>query len=278
MKLLITILLTLGVCHAEPLTGVDLKLVSDTTAIEPAKPFTVGLHIHHHKDYHTYWQNPGIVGIPTDIEWTLPPGFTAGPIQWPTPEIVDMAGHPAHGFHRDVLLMIQITPPSKIEARNKTLHAEISWMACAKTCHPGNTSLSLTLPTGKATPSDSRPLFTTAKEKLPTPLTNWSVKLLSPPNAPTIRLLLSSKANPATKLEHLYFFSSDGQVSSDRPQRLTQKATGKFILTLERSEYGPENPSHLPGILSTATPIARNGDKAARINPAYLDKKQPATP
>lgn len=278
MRHLILLMLSMSICHAAPLTGADLKLVSDTTAVEASKPFTVGLHIHHHKGYHTYWQNPGIVGVPTDIAWTLPPGFTTDPIQWPTPEVVDMAGHPAHGFHRDVLLMVQITPPSEITSKDITLRAEINWMACAKTCHPGNTSLSLTLPTGKTTPSVSRPLFKKAKEELPTPLANWSVNLLSSPSAPTIRLLLVPQAHPPAKLENLYFFSSDGQVSSDRPQKLSPQVKGAYTLILERSEYGPEKASHLPGVLSTTTPIAKNGDLPARINPAYSDKNQPVTP
>lgn len=61
------LLLTIGTlsCPAAPPTkGIDLQLLSKVRSIQPGNPFKVGLHIHHHDGYHTYWQNPGIVGIP----------------------------------------------------------------------------------------------------------------------------------------------------------------------------------------------------------------------
>ena len=238
--------------QAEPLEGVDLKLLSETSGIQPGKPFTIGLHIHHHKDYHTYWKNPGIVGVPTSLKWTLPNGFTAGPIQWPIPEIVDMAGHPAHGFHQDVLLMVQITPPKEIESNTVTLDAVANWMACAKTCHPGFSSLSLTLPVGETAPPspETKELFQQARKDLPTPLKAWTATVLSPPNAPTILLrLVADKAN-TPPLKTLYFFSDDGQVSSNRPQVLQKEASGQYLLSMERTEFGPDKATLLTGILT----------------------------
>lgn len=40
--------------------------------------------------WHTYWINPGDSGAPTEIRWNLPPGFEAGPIQWPYPERIEL--------------------------------------------------------------------------------------------------------------------------------------------------------------------------------------------
>lgn len=85
--------------------GVELALISEVSAIAPGKALRVGLLVKHQEGYHIYWKNPGIVGIATQLEWTLPEGFVAGPIEWPFPERVDMAGHPARGFYREVLLM-----------------------------------------------------------------------------------------------------------------------------------------------------------------------------
>jgi thiol:disulfide interchange protein DsbD len=280
---LIIILLTIGTLSspAAPSTkGIDLQLLSEVTAIQPGKAFTVGLHIRHHDGFHTYWQNPGVVGIPTQLDWSLPDGFSAGPIQWPYPKIVDMAGHPAHGFHRDVLLMADITPPETIDAKTVTLEANATWMACAKSCHPDNTKLALTLPIAETSSPDTRhdQKFKNARQELPQPMESWNITLLSPPNAPTIHLRLTPKAGTLHALSSLYFFSSDGQVSSDQPQQLDSPAPGTYDLVVKRAEFGPEDAAHLPGILLSSSHLGPERQKFGSINPRFPDKKTPPTP
>ena len=53
--------------------------------VEPGKKVMVGLQIIHKPEWHTYWKNSGDSGQPTDLQWTLPAGVTAGEVQWPTP-------------------------------------------------------------------------------------------------------------------------------------------------------------------------------------------------
>src|SRR4051794_21677835 len=61
------------------------SLVAETTAVVPGKPFTVLVRLKMAEAWHTYWQFEGDIGTPTKVEWQLPKGFTAGPIQWPLP-------------------------------------------------------------------------------------------------------------------------------------------------------------------------------------------------
>jgi DsbC/DsbD-like thiol-disulfide interchange protein len=51
----------------------------------PGQTVWLGLLLDHAPKWHTYWKNPGDSGLPTELQWTLPAGVTAGPIQWPTP-------------------------------------------------------------------------------------------------------------------------------------------------------------------------------------------------
>ena len=53
--------------------------------VTPGKPLWLGLKIEHQRDWHTYWKNPGDSGLPTKLNFTLPDGMLAGPVQWPTP-------------------------------------------------------------------------------------------------------------------------------------------------------------------------------------------------
>src|SRR5271168_3891811 len=64
---------------------VEANLVSETRSLVPGQPLHLAFRQQIQTGWHTYWSNPGDAGLPTTIEWTLPRGFKAGPIMWPTP-------------------------------------------------------------------------------------------------------------------------------------------------------------------------------------------------
>src|SRR5476649_908750 len=65
---------------------VHARLVAEDKAVAPGGGITVALEEKIAPGWHTYWKNPGDAGAPTDIQWTLPPGWKAGAIQWPRPK------------------------------------------------------------------------------------------------------------------------------------------------------------------------------------------------
>src|SRR5688500_10526794 len=73
---------------AQELNGRQLvgpTLVAETDSVAPGQPFTVGIVLILAPGWHTYWQFSGDSGAPPTIEWELPPGFSAGPTQFPLP-------------------------------------------------------------------------------------------------------------------------------------------------------------------------------------------------
>jgi thiol:disulfide interchange protein DsbD len=67
---------------------VQIELLAENTAIRPGDKITVALRQIITPGWHTYWINPGDSGEPTRIDWTLPQGASAGPIQWPLPHAI----------------------------------------------------------------------------------------------------------------------------------------------------------------------------------------------
>src|SRR5580700_6467224 len=65
---------------------VKAELVPEAQSIAPGQRLWVDLHLTMAPGWHTYWRNPGDSGLPTEIAWQLPAGFTAGAIAWPVPE------------------------------------------------------------------------------------------------------------------------------------------------------------------------------------------------
>lgn len=249
----------------EQTTGLKIKLISDQKAIAPNKPFTLGLHLQHQEGYHTYWKSPGIVGLPTSLTWKLPEGFTASEIQWPYPERTLMAGHPCHGYERDVTLLVTISPPEKILPKEVTFTTSAQWMCCAQNCHPGFKDFSITLEVRKAIQENEKnaKLIKKAKEELPKPLKLAGldgIVLQSAKDAQTIELLIAPQAH-----QKPYFFSADGQVSTDKPQSLQIKDDGSIRIIMPRSEYSPEGKTSLPGVLQL-------GNNYFTIDPTYPAK------
>jgi len=158
---------------APPAAGdlVKASLLADTTAIQPGQPFRVGVLLKIAPQWHVYWQNPGEGGIPTTITLRLPEGFAASPVQYPMPLRFSLPGGLyAFGYEDQVMLLVTITPPAKIDSSNVTIGADGNWLVCEKVCVAGDASLSLALPVGATKRADHQDLFNEWSGKLPVPI------------------------------------------------------------------------------------------------------------
>src|SRR5271170_1748892 len=87
---------------------VKTELFADVSAIQPGKPFWLGVRLSIDPGWHIYWKNAGDAGLPTRVKFTLPDGFSAGPLQFPTPHRFDQPGNiVAFGYEDSVLLLTQ---------------------------------------------------------------------------------------------------------------------------------------------------------------------------
>jgi thiol:disulfide interchange protein/DsbC/DsbD-like thiol-disulfide interchange protein len=165
---------------AQVIDGVELvqpSLLADTTAIAAGKPFTVGLRLQMAEHWHTYWQYSGDAGLPTKIDWQLPEGFKAGPIQWPVPEKISSPGDiDNYGYSNEVVLLTEITPPAQLPPGNVTLKAKAEWLVCAAICVPGSKQLDLTLPAGGAAQPANAELFAKYRALVPRPYSEAAAK------------------------------------------------------------------------------------------------------
>jgi thiol:disulfide interchange protein DsbD len=147
---------------------VKAELVADTTAIVPGKSFTVGLLLRMAPGWHTYWKFSGDAGLPTELKWKLPPGWKIGDIQWPIPlKTVDPGDIETYGYENEVLLMQEITPPSKLDTSSAKLSTEASWLVCEKICIPGGTTLQLDLPVASTSQAANTDIFARYRRLLP---------------------------------------------------------------------------------------------------------------
>jgi len=109
------------------------------------KPVWLGLQLQHAKDWHTYWQNPGDSGLPTQLEWQLPEGVTASDVVWPTPKKFPLGPLANFGYDGSVLLPVRITLPANWTGQALTVGLNASWLACRTECIPEEGQFRLTV-------------------------------------------------------------------------------------------------------------------------------------
>jgi thiol:disulfide interchange protein/DsbC/DsbD-like thiol-disulfide interchange protein len=163
----ITLVITIfaGTAHA---AATRATLLLSASAAQPGETVTAAVRLQMDPGWHTYWKHGGDSGGPTRIEWELPPGVTAGEIQWPPPEKYVAEGFTTYVYHDEVLLLVPLKLAENLKLGELTLKAEVSWLECEKLCVPGKESVSATLTIGATTiPSAQQPAIDAALSKLP---------------------------------------------------------------------------------------------------------------
>ena len=254
--LILPALLALAPCLSAQ-TGLKLALVPESRAIVPGATFRVGLLLQPEPGWHTYWKQPGIVGVPTQIDWQLPPGFTAGELEYPGPEPVLMFHIKAQGYRREVLLQTQITAPADLKPGTEiALRGRATWMCCGNTCHPGSKELELKLPVAATAAPDPQwaPVFERERQAYSRESEAWQAQAEETGVQVTLTLRpagAAARALTADELAGLRFYTEDGWINSDEDQRLELAPDGVLRIHLTRAEVflGQGTPGRLLGVL-----------------------------
>jgi len=142
--------------------------------IAKGAPLELGLLLQHQEGWHTYWKNPGDSGLATELQWTLPEGLQAGPIQWPTPRKIAIGRLANFGYEGQVLLPVRVAVgPSFRPAPGSSdisIRLNASWLVCKTECIPQEGQFDLRIPIQGSTAAGA-PLFEAARKALPRPLT-----------------------------------------------------------------------------------------------------------
>jgi len=134
---------------------VKAQLIADTQHIQPGQKFRLGVLYAIYPNWHIYWKYAGDAGIPTQIDWQLPPGFRAGPLQWPLPERAKEPGDlEVFDYNNEVLLFTEVQAPGQLPAGPIDLGAKTNWLVCEKECVPGDAQVSLKLNDGGQGPGN----------------------------------------------------------------------------------------------------------------------------
>jgi thiol:disulfide interchange protein len=262
-------------------TQASLVVASETA--RPGETVMTGIHLHMEPHWHTYWRNPGGSGMPTSINWKLPPGVTAGEIQWPVPEKLPADELTTYVYKDDVVLFVPLTLAPNTPAGALELKAQVSWLECDMSCIPGKADVQATLNVGpESKPSPDSALLETWRKKLPSAKPDLAAKAWweKPASGDTRPIILEWPAAGAVKDADFFPDSSDKFDWLPKAE-LQSNSGGKIRLKKEIKKLEGDWPNKISGVLvqqsggepvayEVGLPIAPTETKTAAVsdNPA----------
>ena len=164
LLLFLALLLVPALGHAK---GIEPELVAEGPA-PPGGEVEVAIHMRTRPGWHGYWLNPGDAGLPMEVEWQLPPGFSVGALRYPVPTRLTIAGLMNYVYEKDYAVLVRLKVPQGASGA-VPIRASARWLACTdKVCVPESGSFALTVPVGAGTPGRER--FDEWRRALPRPL------------------------------------------------------------------------------------------------------------
>lgn len=227
------------------------QLIPEVRSIQPGAPFTVAIRIEMDPGWHSYWKNAGDSGLPTEIEWDLPSGFSPGEIQWPYPEKIVAYPLVDYGYSHEVALLVEVVPPMDLEeGSNVRLAARVDWLICEQICLPAYEEVEAVIPVsmGSSDPDPERaPLFLQARARFPVAQPGWA--LSAEVTETGYRLQVEATESGLETPDQVYFYAGDKNVIAHADPQLMTLRSGGFSLDLPGSPYASQPVTPLMGVL-----------------------------
>ncbi len=246
---------------------VEAELITGVTAIVPGEKFVVGLRLVADEGWHTYWINPASPGYITTLDLELPPGFSAGPLQYPYPHRFTTKNytggedHTGYGYEGEAILIVEITAPEELApGMDVSISGLAKWLMCdPSSCVPGKAELALTLPvaaagTSQAPASKDAEVMRGALGELPV-VPGWKMQAEFVDDAVELKVPVGEGFElPAEVGEglHVYALRHDGMTMISDQSEAVIKPGGKQSFSLEggtlkiRAAKSPYAPPAMP--------------------------------
>jgi thiol:disulfide interchange protein DsbD len=262
--------LVAGTARAQPVqTGhIEVELVSQEAGAAPGSTVYVALRQKILPGWHTYWRNPGDAGDATKVTWTLPDGWTAGDIVWPTPEKSRVGPLLDFSYSGEVLLPVPISVPANAQVGSiVTLKAAAAFLVCEQVCVPEDAVVTLSLPVVAGAPGPDPKWGAQVTEVLAKAPKPAGLKAVFQLDGSVLKLAVTGAPLKGADVSNAFFFPYSGKVIEHPPEQKIERGPEGLTLSLTPGYdfiQGETKPTELAGVLAlngaayeiTATPGA----------------------
>lgn len=223
---------------------VHARLIAARDAVAPGGTLTVAFEQVIRPGWHTYWKNPGDVGQPTTLEWSLPAGWKAGALAWPWPIRLPVGPFMDYGYEGKAWILSTLTAPADAKPGDTlTLTAKATWLVCKEVCIPEEATLILPVVIGTPAHDIDAAGFVAARARIPAP-SPWPAHYQV--SGGTLDLGLHGLAN-AAPVSADFFPNETDDIVNTAPQTLGTNSDGIVIRT--RADKGLAKRKSLGGVL-----------------------------
>jgi DsbC/DsbD-like thiol-disulfide interchange protein/cytochrome c biogenesis protein CcdA len=238
LLMLLMLLLVPAVAAARE-NAIQPELIAEGAAV-PAEEVELAILMHTRPGWHGYWLNPGDAGLPMDVQWQLPPGFSAGPLRYPVPSRLEVAGLMNYVYERDYALLVRLKVPAGAIGQ-VPIRAQARWLACTdEVCVPEQGEFSLNLPIRPLGTADAR--FNGWRQALPRPLVTPARFAAA---GDKLRIAIPLPQSVAVRAPYLFPITDDA-VDYDAPQSFRRSGD---MLVAELQRKG-DAPARFAGVLA----------------------------
>ena len=232
-------------------------------ALQAGLVFTIEDH------WHVYWINAGDSGEPPHITWTLPPGITAGPMQFPPPQRLPLGPLMDFGYEDQAAFPVLLTASPSLKPGKVHLDARVTWLVCSSVCLPGKAHLGMDIDVVRG-PLPSPPLVGALGEALtnlpkPLPLGKFATAI---GDGKQILLTLTT----GSKQLDAEFYPFDSSVIANAADQQVEPQPDGLRLRLDRASDSTALPANLHGIVELSS------TEVYEINPQVTPGTLPPPP
>lgn len=257
------------------------ELLIDSKSVAPGQTIRLVLKFTHPAHWHSYYHNDGIgISQIPEMQWTLPEGFVASDLIFPTPKQFTFMGMNSYGYEETNYFITEITAPESLKPGTSVeIKAEAAWQICKESCLPEDKSFTITLPVSEkpeANADFAKELSDYMAKKIPTKTLPESWNIMADEKDGVITLSISDKL-PADS----FFYEYDGQIDAQKARELTVTDTNSVFSGSRNTgnSYGdaPPKKDHLRGIIYVPTPVEGSGNQSFWVDVKLGGKEEIAT-
>jgi thiol:disulfide interchange protein DsbD len=257
-----------GAAQAQPVQSghIEVELVAQEAGAAPGSTIYVALRQKILPGWHTYWRNPGDAGDATRITWTLPAGWTAGDIVWPTPEKSRVGPLLDFAYTGEVLLPVPISVPADAQVGSVvTLKAAAAFLVCEQVCVPEDAVVTLTLPVVAGVPGPDPKWGAKVADTLANAPKPAGLKAVFSLQGSVLKLAVTGAPLKGADVSGAFFYPYSGKVIEHPPEQGIERGPDGLTLSLTPGydfTQAEAKPTELAGVLAlngaayeiTATP------------------------
>jgi thiol:disulfide interchange protein len=258
LQALLAASLLAGAAIAGPVVNsghIESELVAQEAGIAPGGTVYVALRQKIIPGWHTYWRNPGDAGEATRIAWTLPVGWTAGDMVWPTPRTARLGPLLDYAYEGEVLIPVPITAPADAQVGTTiSLNAAVSYLVCEQVCVPEDAKLTLLLPVVAGAPTADPKWGAIVGEVLAKAPKPAGLKAVFKLDGQILKLAVTGGPLKGADLAGAYFFPYSPKVIEHAADQAIERGPDGLTLTLKPGYDfvgGGTAPAELAGVLAT---------------------------